>query len=89
MYTLESLKFSSKKQYTNKEKQTIMARGKKAKQDRKSVRSIPIQIRLNEYELEELMVCLDTLKDERPISTFIRDLINSKVKDMSKDIKSS
>ena len=66
-----------------------MARGIKSNPNRKEVRSLPIQVRLNQYELEELMICLDILKDSRPISTFVRDLINDKVKEITKDINKS
>jgi hypothetical protein len=66
-----------------------MARGIKPNPNRKEVRSLPIQVRLNQYELEELMICLDILKDSRPISTFVRDLINDKVKEITKDINKS
>jgi hypothetical protein len=63
-----------------------MARGIKANPNRKEVRNTIIPIRLNEYELENIMTCLDILKDDRPISVFIRDTINAKCKEMNKDI---
>jgi hypothetical protein len=63
-----------------------MARGIKKNPNRKEVRSTIIPIRLNQYELDDLMTCLDILKDDRPISVFIRDTINAKVKEMSKEI---
>jgi hypothetical protein len=65
-----------------------MARGIKPTKDRKQVRTISVQVRLNEYEYEELQTCLTILKDSRPISTFIRDIVNSKARDMQKDINS-
>lgn len=65
-----------------------MARGIKPTKDRKQVRTITIQVRLNEYEYEQLQNSLDILKDSRPISTFIRDIVNSKARDMQKDINS-
>ena len=65
-----------------------MARGIKPTKDRKQVRTITIQIRLNEYEYEQLQNSLDILKDSRTISTFIRDIVNSKTRDMQKDINS-
>jgi hypothetical protein len=63
-----------------------MARGIKANPNRKEVRNTIIPIRLNEYELEGIMTCLDKLKDDRPISVFIRDIINAKCKEINKDI---
>ena len=63
-----------------------MARGIKPTEDRKQVRTIAIQVRLNEYEYEELQTCLDILKDERPVSTFIRDAVNYKVKELHKHV---
>jgi hypothetical protein len=63
-----------------------MARGIKANPNRKEVRNTIIPIRLNEYELEGIMTCLDILKDDRPISVFIRDTINAKCKEMNNDI---
>jgi hypothetical protein len=63
-----------------------MARGIKKNPNRKEVRNVKISIRLNEYELDSIMTCLDILKDDRPISIFIRDTINDKVKEMSKEI---
>ncbi len=63
-----------------------MARGIKKNPNRKEVRHTIIPIRLNEYELEAIMTCLDILKDDRPISVFIRDTINAKCKEMNKDI---
>jgi hypothetical protein len=63
-----------------------MARGIKKNPNRKEVRNTIIPIRLNEYELEGIMTCLDILKDDRPISVFIRDTINAKCKEMNKDI---
>jgi hypothetical protein len=65
-----------------------MARGIKPTKDRKQVRTITIQIRLNEYEYEQLQNSLDILKDSRTISAFIRDIVNSKTRDMQKDINS-
>jgi hypothetical protein len=65
-----------------------MARGIKPTKDRKQVRTITIQVRLNEYEYEELQNSLDILKDSRTISAFIRDIVNSKTRDMQKDINS-
>jgi hypothetical protein len=65
-----------------------MARGIKPTKDRKQVRTIAVHVRLNEYEYEKLQNCLDILKDSRPISTFIRDIVNSKTRDMEKDINS-
>jgi hypothetical protein len=35
-----------------------MARGIKPTKDRKQVRTITVQVRLNEYEYEELQTCL-------------------------------
>ena len=63
-----------------------MARGIKKNPNRKEVRNTIIPIRLNEYELEGIMTCLDILKDDRPISVFIRDIINAKCKEINKDI---
>jgi hypothetical protein len=63
-----------------------MARGIKKNPNRKEVRNTIIPIRLNEYELEAIMTCLDILKDGRPISVFIRDTINAKCKEIDKDI---
>jgi hypothetical protein len=63
-----------------------MTRGIKKNPNRKEVRNTIIPIRLNEYELEGIMTCLDILKDDRPISVFIRDTINAKCKEMNKDI---
>jgi len=63
-----------------------MPRGKKAIQDRKEVRSIPIQIRVSQYELDEIILCMEILKDKEPISTFIRGLIKSKVKEVSEEV---
>jgi len=65
-----------------------MARGIKPNPNRKEIRSKPIQIRLNEYEYEKLQNCLTILKDSRPVSSFIRDIINAKIKEMQKDINS-
>jgi len=65
-----------------------MARGIKPTKDRKQVRTITIQVRLNEYEYEQLQNSLDILKDSRTISAFIRDIVNSKTRDMQKDINS-
>ncbi len=62
-----------------------MTRGIKANPNRKEVRSTIIPLRLNQYELEDLMTCLDILKDDRPISVFIRDTINAKCKEVNKD----
>jgi hypothetical protein len=63
-----------------------MTRGIKKNPNRKEVRSTIIPLRLNQYELEDLMTCLDILKDDRPISVFIRDTINAKCKEINKDI---
>jgi hypothetical protein len=63
-----------------------MARGVKKNPNRKEVRNTIIPLRLNQYELEDLMSCLDILKDGRPISVFIRDTINAKCKEINKDI---
>mgnify|MGYP003648749082 FL=1 len=63
-----------------------MARGIKKNPNRKEVRNTIIPIRINEYELEGIMTCLDILKDDRPISVFIRDIINAKCKEINKDI---
>jgi hypothetical protein len=52
-----------------------MARGIKKVEDRKQVRSNRISIRLNEYELEQVMLHLDLEQDKRSISTFVRDLV--------------
>lgn len=65
-----------------------MARGIKPNPNRKEVRTIAIHVRLNEYEHGNLQRCLDILKDERPVSTFVRDLLNAKIKEMQKDINS-
>jgi len=65
-----------------------MARGIKPTKDRKQVRTIAVQVRLNEYEYEQLQNSLDILKDSRTISAFIRDIVNSKTRDMQKDINS-
>lgn len=59
-----------------------MARGIKANPNRKEVRNTIIPVRLNEYELEQIMTYLDILKDERPLSVFIRDTIVSKCIDI-------
>jgi transposase len=52
-----------------------MARGIKKVEDRKQVRNVRISIRLNEYELEQVMLHLDLEQDKRSISTFVRDLV--------------
>tara|TARA_R110000868_G_scaffold406997_1_gene687871 strand:+ start:1652 stop:1831 length:180 start_codon:yes stop_codon:yes gene_type:complete len=52
-----------------------MARGIKKVEDRKQVRNVRISIRLNEYELEQVMLHLDLKQDKRSISTFVRDLV--------------
>ena len=62
-----------------------MARGIKPTEDRKQVRTIAIQVRLNYYEHEQLRNCLNTLKETKTISTFIRDTVNDKVKEVHKD----
>jgi hypothetical protein len=63
-----------------------MARGIKRNPNRKEVRSIAVNVRLNEYEYEQLQNCLDKLKETKTISTFIRDLMNDKVREVSKEV---
>jgi hypothetical protein len=63
-----------------------MARGIKRNPNRKEVRTIAVNVRLNEYEYEQLQNCLDTLKETKTISTFIRDLMNDKVRQVSKEV---
>jgi hypothetical protein len=65
-----------------------MARGIKRNPNRKEVRTIAVNVRLNEYEYEQLQNCLNTFKETKTISTFIRDLINAKTREMQKDINS-
>jgi len=52
-----------------------MARGIKRVEDRNQVRSNRISIRLNQYELDQVMQYLEARNDKRTISTFVRDLV--------------
>ena len=63
-----------------------MARGIKRNPNRKEVRTIAVNVRLNEYEYEQLQNCLNTLKETKTISTFIRDTMNDKVRQVSKEV---
>jgi len=58
-----------------------MARGIKANLDRKQVRTKIIPIRFSDYEFEDIMVCLDIMKYDKPVSVFIRDLVIQRTKE--------
>ena len=62
-----------------------MARGIKPNPNRNEVRSKSIQIRINQYEYDEIIKSLNLLKDNRSISTFIRDLINDATNEVLKN----
>ena len=59
-----------------------MARGIKANPNRKEVRNVKISVRLNEYEYERLMLCIDIIKYDGSVSSFVRDLVNDKTIDI-------
>ena len=57
-----------------------MARGIKAKTDRKSVQSVVVAIRLNEYELESIMIHLDIERSKKSIGNYVSDIVKEHIK---------
>jgi hypothetical protein len=57
-----------------------MTRGIKAKTDRKSVQSIVVAIRLNEYELEAIMIHLDIERSKKSIGNYVSDIVKEHIK---------
>ena len=57
-----------------------MARGIKARADRKSVRNIGVSIRINEYELEAIMIHLDIERSTKSIGVYVSEIVKEHIK---------
>jgi hypothetical protein len=57
-----------------------MTRGIKERADRKSVKSIVVAIRLNEYELEAIMIHLDIERSKKSIGNYVSDIVKEHIK---------
>jgi hypothetical protein len=57
-----------------------MTRGIKERADRKSVKSIVVAIRLNEYELEAIMIHLDIERSKKSVGNYVSDIVKEHIK---------